>query len=1001
VFRRVGIGLTALLVIVVALVALLQLPPVATLAVRKLLTLAPLNPGNRLEVDRVSGNFLRDLTLEGLRLRQDGRELAHIDRLTVGYRMPRLRPPGSRLDRLEIAGGSIATRRQGARWDLVDVMRKASDTTGGGGFAIDRLLVRDLAVAAELAPDTVAHARVQELAARDLRLGDTTLLAIDRLQFAVRPPESGRWLAITTRGDVTGETLTFDPVTLSSEESTVTGRVVLPRSFRDPRLVSRLDIRLAARPLALTDVAALAPSVPPRGRLVFDARARGEGDLITAHLAATLDRARLTLDGHTRLDRGRPAGYRLQGRVNRLDPSRLNRSAPAGEVNARLEAELDGALARSSGSVHLDLGGSRLGATVMRRLELDALLTDGMADLRLRGSLDSGTIVGGGRARLFDPVPTYRVAGTAVGMPGTAALARALTGADGDPALAIGFQLAGAGTSPDSATARGRVDLDAVRDSGARRPIGHATLRLAEGRLDLRPEILAGGGRITGVGRVTLGDTIAYALRDGRIDRVDLGALVGDTNSAPLSGRFTLAGRGATPLAARLAAGLQFDEMRYGDRRIERVDVRLRLESGRLRLTGDGAVQGGRVVLEALGRPFDSTSSYVLRRAEIDGVDLGTFLGRPALAGPVTLALTGRARLGVQTRNVEARLTLERSRMGRVEISGGGANLRLDGRRLVYDGSVRSNAGDLSAAGEGSPGARSPAYRVREGRLAGIDLGALLGRPDLRTALNATFSGELAGGPGDSASVGASVALLASRVNQAELTAGSLEARLDGRRLDATLRATGPDGALNATVHRMPSGDRLAYTADGTLIAEHLARWSGRAGREPVRPDGRDRQRRAPHGRRHRGWPRGRGRDPGARLPRGASSLGRPDPARHPRASIEHRRARRRRAAPASPRPAPGHAPAGRCPGRPGARRRADGDRYRRGGLGSGPARALGTGPALAGHGGGRRVRPGLRRQPGQPDHPGRPRHLRQHPAERRRRQARREGRGPGQAHAA
>ena len=148
--RRAGIGLTAVLVIVVALVGLLQLPPVATLAVRKLLTLAPLNPGNRLEVGRVSGNFLGGLTLEDLRLHQDGRELAHIDRLAVRYRLPQLRPPNSRLDELEILGGSISAHRRGDRWDLLDVMRKASDTTGGGGFAIGRLLVRDVAVAAEL-----------------------------------------------------------------------------------------------------------------------------------------------------------------------------------------------------------------------------------------------------------------------------------------------------------------------------------------------------------------------------------------------------------------------------------------------------------------------------------------------------------------------------------------------------------------------------------------------------------------------------------------------------------------------------------------------------------------------------------------------------------------------------------------------------------------------------------------------------------------------------------
>jgi len=306
--RRLGIGLTGLLVIVVALVGLLQLPPVATLVVRKLLTLAPLNPGNRLEVGRVSGNFLHGLTLEHLRLRRtagdSGRELARIDRLRVAYHLPSLRPPDTRLDELEIVGGSIAAHRQGDRWDLADVMRKSADTTGGNSaFAIGRLEVRDLAVSAELSPDSVAHARIQELAAHDLRLGETALASIDRLQLAVQPPGSDRWLAASARGRVTADEVRLDPVRLSSEASDITGHMVLPRSFRDPRQIGRLDVRLAARPLALADLAALSPAVPSAGTLQLDAQARGEGNLITAHLAASLDQGRLTLDGDTQIGR--------------------------------------------------------------------------------------------------------------------------------------------------------------------------------------------------------------------------------------------------------------------------------------------------------------------------------------------------------------------------------------------------------------------------------------------------------------------------------------------------------------------------------------------------------------------------------------------------------------------------------------------------------------------------------------------------------------------------
>ncbi len=837
-------GIVVLVGSVAALVALLQLPPVATVVVRKLLALAPLNPGNRLEVGRVSGNFLRGLTLEDVHLRQNGRELAYIRRLTVGYHLPRLRPPVSRLDELVVEGGRIAARRRGGSWDLLDVLRKSADTTGGGGFGIDRLSVRDVSLAADLAPDSVAHLRVQQFLARDLAVGDTTLVQIDALELGVQPPRSTRWLGLAARGGVTANEIRLDPLRAHSESSDLTGRVVVPRSFGEARLVDRLDVRLAARPLDFADLAGLAPWVPATGLLRFDARAEGEGDLVTAHLAASLDRGRLTLDGDTRLSDGKPTSYKVHGVIFRLDPSRLATSAPAGELNARLDADIAGPLRSASGHARLQVNGSKLGAVAVHSLDLGAVLNSGTADLTLRGALDTGSIRLTGRGRPFDSIPTYRLSGSALRLPGTAAVARTFTGQDGDPALAIAFQLSGEGRSADSATARGRVDLTAVRDTGKRIAIGHATLRLAGGRLELRPELLAGGGTITAVGLVTLGDTLGYEVREGRIDRVDLGKLSGDTTAAPLTGRFTVAGRGTAPAEARLTAGLHFDELRYGERRVERVDVTARLDRGRLRVEGNGALQGGRLVLEALGRPFDSTASYVLRRAALEGVDLGTLLGQPAFAGPVTLSMTGEARLRGESRSVLARVTMDPSRLGRVEVSGGGANVRLAGERLDYDASLETSGGALSLAGDGTVATGASVYHVRDGRLTAIDLGTLLGRPDLKTDLNTTFTADVAGSSPDSLRATLALVLQPSRVNQAELTGGALDARVTGRSMAAKLRAEGPDAALDATLDATPlvtrsagsgasasparAATRTALKAGGALRVEHLARWTGR-----------------------------------------------------------------------------------------------------------------------------------------------------------------------------
>jgi translocation and assembly module TamB len=826
--RRLGIGATGLLTAVVILVGLLQLPPVATAVVRKLLTLAPLNPGNRLEVGRVSGNFFGELTLENVRLRQADRELAAIQRLRVAYRLPRLRPPMSRIDELEVNGARLAPRRRDGRWDLAEVLRKSSDTTGGGGFTVGRLRVKDAAVAAELSPDSVVGLRVMDLAAHDLVIGKVATVAIDGLDLALRPPASARWFTLETRGGVTADEIRLDPLRVHTESSELTGMAVVPRRLDDARLVDRLDVRLTARPLDLADLAEVVPSVPRSGKLRFDARAAADGELVTAHLAASLDRARLTLDGGTRLHGGKPTSYRVHGAVSALDPSRLNVSAPTGTLNGRLDADVTGPLRQADGRARLLLAGSRLGTTVVREIELGAVLTRGSADLTLRGALDTGLVRVTGRARPFDSIPTYRLAGSARRMPGTAAVARTLAGADGDPTLVIGFRLSGTGRSPDSARVRGRVELTAVRDTGASVPVGHADLRLAEGTLDLRPVLLAAGGRITALGRVGLRDTMTYELRQGRIEGVDLRGLSGDTTSVPLTGRFSLAGRGTAPAVARATARLHLDELRAGGRRIGQVDAVVRLEHGRLQVDGGGALQGGRLELEAVGRPFDSTATYVLRHAALERVDLGSLVGRPNLAGPVTLRLAGEARSRGTARTLRARLTVEPSRLGRVEVSDGEATVQLAGGRLAYEASLRGPGGALSLAGSGTPSAAAPVYEIRDGRIASVDLGRLLGRPDLRTDLNLTFTADVTKASPDSVGAGLDVVLLPSRVNQAQLSGGSLAARLRGGELDAKLRADGPDAAMAADITRRAAEGVSALTARGNLRLEHLAHWTGR-----------------------------------------------------------------------------------------------------------------------------------------------------------------------------
>ena len=819
----------AILTVVVALVALLQIPAVATWAVNRLITLVPLSPGYALEVGGVNGNWLRGLWLRDVVLRRGRRELARIERLGASYDPLQLRGPDRRLRELIVDGGTVAARRDRDGWDIARAIRASSDTTAAGGdFIVDRLTVRGLDLAAELTPDSVARARGFTLVGRDLVVGDTLLVTMDSLAAEIAPPGGpALWFSVAAAGAATPEVFRLDPLRISSHRSDIAGHAVLPRSFDAPRLAERLDVKLEARPLALADLASVYPAVPPEGEIILDAGATAKGRLVTAQLAARLDSAAVNLEGSTVVGRGAPAVYRVRGEILDLDPSRLHRSAPMGAVTGEIEADIRGeTLALADGDASVRLRDSRVANTDLRDLDFRAELTRGRADLQLHGELLGGTVRAEGWARPFDSVPSYRLAGGALGLEGTEAVARTLAGGEGEPALDLRFRVSGNGLAPREADLRGRFDLAAVRSGGDRTSLGSASLSLAGGRLEVRPELRVAGGTIGGAATARLGDTITYQVRRGTVEGVDLGKLMGDTVAAPLNGRFQLSGRGTAPEDAVVTASLELDELRYAARRIERVIARARVDRGRAAVELRGALQGGRLTVEASARPFDSVTAFQVRRAALDSVDLGTLLGRPDLAGPVTLAGSGGGSWSETARAVKGSLTVAPSRLGRVEVTGGTAAAELSGERLTWDAGLRTSGGSVSIAGEGRPLAKVPSYTLRQGRADSLDLGALLGNDSLSTALNARFTGSLTGTVLDSLLARLELELMPSRVNEAELGPGRLTLGLDRGALDGEVSLEG-DAAVAAKLTGEVDTEQSRVRADGDLRVERLARWTG------------------------------------------------------------------------------------------------------------------------------------------------------------------------------
>ncbi len=827
--RRFLIAGAGVILVLLGLLASLQLSPIATWLGRRLASLAPLAPGAELGIGRVTGNWVSGLTVEGLVLRREGRELARVRELRVSYDPRQLASPDRRLGELTLDGVRVHARRDSAGWDIARVLRQSEDTTGGGSFGIDRLVLSDVAGDAELTRDSVIRVQDLGLRARNLLLGDTPTALLDTVHARVLAPSDPPLpVDVAGRGEATREVFRLDTLLIASARSRIAGHAVLPRRLDQPAIVDQLTAQLSAAPLALQDLAGFGQPVPTEGELTLEARVESEGGRAIGTFHARLGEARADLEGSALVGTDVPADYVVRGTVRDLDPQRLLTTLPTGALNLDLELEARGPrLSVADGKGDIRVTSSRVGETVIDNLHLRADLDSGRADVRLRGSVAEVGVKASGWIRPFDSLPSYRLAGTASHLPGTDSLVRRLAGAEGDPFMEAGFSLSGHGFSVAEARVTGRADLTAVRSGGGRTSLGHATLTLADRRIDARPVLLVAGGRVSAKLTAGLDEPVTYDLSHGIIDSVDLGPLMGDTVRSPVSGRFTLRGRGTEPALASAVAALSLDHVRYGARRVDDVRADVRVDQGRGRLDLRGRLQGGTLSVEATGRPFDPVPAFVITRAALDTVDLGTLLGRPDLAGSVTARLNGKGRWSETARAFDGRLAVEPSRLGHLEVASGDVALALDGEHLRYDGTLVSSAGAIRLAGEGRPTAEVPSLIVQTGRMDSLDLGVLLNRPGLVTRLDGTFTASAEGTAPDSMRARLVLDLLPSRVNQEEIDSGRADFTLDRGSLRGELRVDAADGHLASRVQGSTIGGQHQVDAGATLQVERLDRWIG------------------------------------------------------------------------------------------------------------------------------------------------------------------------------
>jgi len=240
---------------------------------------------------------------------------------------------------------------------------------------------------------------------------------------------------------------------------------------------------------------------------------------------------------------------------------------------------------------------------------------------------------------------------------------------------------------------------------------------------------------------------------------------------------------------------------------------------GEAEITAVGDLLGGSVDA-AIRLFFDEVLRYRTDRARFENLDL-TALGGPGGASSLTgqLLFSGSG-LTAESAVIDLELSLDSSRYGLMDVS------RLDLGAHVENGAIAAGLTGSSPAGVlelelgGLWVAGDSRIRIEEGRVAGLDLGVLLGRAGLETDIGATLRGELTPDRDHPFRADLLIELEPSRVNRWPIQSGRLDVQLEDGVLGAAGSLEGDPGELSFRGGGLPFAFRPEYRIDE-------AEWSG------------------------------------------------------------------------------------------------------------------------------------------------------------------------------
>jgi translocation and assembly module TamB len=701
-----------------------------------------------------------------------------LDSLEVRYRLFPLLKRKLDIREAKIAGlRAEVTQRPDSLWDVLLPFQGPNQAKGGkeeeGRFrlGVGVLQVSNASMKVNFASEGVFAGEdrldIEELGLSlvGLEMGPEGLTArLDTLQARFLPPGEtvdrgvveGRASFIDGRLVVPGFTLRS-----GASNASAAGTLFLPRGEGEE--VEDIDFQILADSLAFRDLSGFVRTLDPAVSARVDLSVRGRASQVElSGNAALSDGGQVELNGTFTPFTSGAVRYSLATTVAgfRLE-SVLGEGSLGGVAVGRASIEVEGPdLAHLDGEMSARIEGVLLGGLTTRPLVVSGGLLDGQAQLEVEAGAEGlGAAVFSVVGRPFDPQPTLLIQGV---LRQDGSLAEPMEVLSGLRGFGARFALETKGFSPDSAIAELKMETLAGSYRGLALEGGdlRASWNAGDGAFQLSQPVGTGG--VTSAGELDWkresgadGDAMRilnYSVSDLQLRGIDLLRLLGDTVPSQVNANVAISGSGLDPGTLRAAVSIQVQESDFGVVAFDRAVGRLGWEAGAFSAEAEGWLRtleeqwavpegneesgegGGRVVVAARGRPFDTGSFLVLDSLSFFGIDLAAF-------GGLSSELNGVARgrmdgLDLQTGAISGEIDLLPSRLGGTPVDSGSVLATLTEGDLELSGGISSSEGNLRLRGSASPFAEPMAFRVEEGTVRDLNLGPFLGQERLRTNLN-------------------------------------------------------------------------------------------------------------------------------------------------------------------------------------------------------------------------------------------------------------------------